>query len=429
MKHPLFEQLAPNTRRKFLHLAAAPVSSLLLAACGRGAAAAETTLPPVPPHAPQPATGALPNWVDNLPLWQWHEIPNTALSSVDPAVRSLGNTGPRSKIDAWCGACLKRRGSVYMLGAAGGHSDYAGNEVDALALNVATPRWNQLRGPTSNSDIISGVQFYRDLRPSATHTYYATQFIETLNRMLVFASGGAYGPFPPAPSDWPYRGSSRSFSFNVATGDWDPPDYVAQFPGTGKDINGTLCVKHPLTSDVYYSRNYAPGWYRWESATNTWSMLSKTGRSPWYGGAAIDPLRNRMLIVGGYRPCATISIQVAQRIDGRTAIHGDLPLFEQPLPIVLRRSSPSRHPSGSIFSRIVNITGQRVLNAKRSIDILAGTRKLPSGGSQSPVATLKLKEQLLPGMANRLAQVEMSPYAPPLANTSVRFKVSMNCVA
>lgn len=237
-----------------------------------------------------------------MPLWQWHEIPNTALSSVDPAVRSLGNTGPRSKIDAWCGACLKRRGSVYMLGAAGGHSDYAGNEVDALALNVATPRWNQLRGPTSNSDIISGVQFYRDLRPSATHTYYATQFIETLNRMLVFASGGAYGPFPPAPSDWPYRGSSRSFSFNVATGDWDPPDYVAQFPGTGKDINGTLCVKHPLTSDVYYSRNYAPGWYRWESATNTWSMLSKTGRSPWYGGAAIDPLRNRMLIVGGYSP-------------------------------------------------------------------------------------------------------------------------------
>ena len=299
MKHTTFKQLAPNTRREFLHLAAAPVSSLLLAVCDR-AAAAETSLPPVPPSASPAATGTLPLWVATLPLWQWHEIPNTALSSVDPAVRPLGNTGPRSKIDAWCGACLKRRGSVYMLGAAGGHSDYAGNEVDALALNVTTPRWTQLRGPTSNADIIGRAQFYLDRRPSATHTYYATQFIENLNRMLVFASGGAYGPFPPAPSDWPYVGSRRSFSFNVATGDWDPPDYVAQFTGIGDDINGALCVKHPVTNDVYYSRNYAPGWYKWESATNTWSMLSKTGRSPWYCGAAIDPLRNRMLIVGGY---------------------------------------------------------------------------------------------------------------------------------
>ncbi len=250
------------------------------------------------------ATGPLPDWVANLALWQWHEIPNTALASVNPATRALGITGPRSKIDAWCGACLKRSGSIYMLGAAGGHADYAGNEVDALALNVTTPRWTQLRGPTPNADIINATQFYLDHRPSSTHTYYATQFIENLNRMMVFSSPGIGGNvFPPAPADFPYKGDKRSFSFNLATNDWDPPDYVAQFPGKG-DFTAALCVKHPLTSDVYYSKNYGSGWYQWASATNTWTQLSGVTRGPWYAGAAIDPRRDLMLIVGGYSPIA-----------------------------------------------------------------------------------------------------------------------------
>ena len=337
-------QLAPSTRRKFLQLATAPVSSLVLGACGGGSTAADASAPPVPAPAPQPSVGsvgaaptaptaspapapapapttppaitpapsnALPDWVAALPLWQWYEIPNTALSSVDPAVRALGTTGPSSKIDAWCGACLKRRGSVYMLGAAGGHGDYAGNEVDALELNVPSPRWTQLRGPSANTDIINGTQFYLDQRPSSTHTYYATQFIESLNRLMVFSSPGVSGQFPTAPADFPYGGDKRSFSFNVTTGDWDAPDYVPQFPGTG-DFTAALCVKHPLTNDVYYSKSYGSGWYRWTSATNTWTRLSDVSRAPWYAGAAIDPLRNRMLLVGGY----SVSLPEVRSLNG-----------------------------------------------------------------------------------------------------------------
>lgn len=250
-------------------------------------------------------TGTLPDWVAALPLWQWYEIPNTALSSVDPAVMPLGVTGPRSKIDTWCGACLKRSGSVYMLGAAGGHGDYAGNEVDALALNVATPQWTQVRGPTANADIVDAAQFYLDNRPAATHTYYATQFIESANRMVVFSSQGLNGPsmFAAPPVNYPYGGDKQSFSFNMATGDWDAPDYIAQYPGTG-DFIAAMCVKHPWTDDVYYSKCYGSGWYRWASSANSWTKLSSVSKAPWYAGAAIDPLRNRMLLVGGYSPSA-----------------------------------------------------------------------------------------------------------------------------
>jgi hypothetical protein len=276
--------------------------------------------PIVPPLVP--TTGALPAWVAALPLWQWYEIPNTALSSVDPAVRALGNSGPSSKIEAWCGACLKRSGSVYMLGAAGGHADYAGNEVNALALNVENPQWVQLRGPTPNSDVLNASQFYLDNRPAASHTYWATQFIDPLNRMLVFASRGLNGPFPVAPANFPFTGYNRSFSFNSTTGDWDAPDYIAPYTGNGDDL-GAMCVKHPVTGDVYYSRNSSSQWWQWQCASNTWSKLSAIARSEWYAGAAIDTQRNRILVVGSYDASADPEVRA---LDGSviSAIFGGL---------------------------------------------------------------------------------------------------------
>jgi hypothetical protein len=319
-------------RRTFLKTTAASAGLFTLSACGGSDVAADmvavnppvTSSPPPPtvPTPPPPSTsvtasitsvgspvvmppapGPLPAWVASLPLWTWYEIPNTALASVEPAIRPLGWTGPRSKIDTWNGAALKREGSIYILGAAGGHADYAGNEVNAIQLNSTAPQWIELRGPTRNSDIVDRTQFYLDLRPSSTHSYYATQFINPLNRMVVFASQGIYGQFPVAPADFPYRGDRRSFSFDMARNDWDSPDFIAQFPGTG-DTYAAFCVKHPWTDDVYYSRNSGDGWYRWTHSSNSWVKLSTASRAPWYAGAAIDPKRNRMLIVGSYSPTA-----------------------------------------------------------------------------------------------------------------------------
>lgn len=327
------------SRRRFLRLAGAPLGGGLLAACGVGvpedeeapdagalgpspapapvpvssapppsplASPAPPAVAPPPPAAPAPTpppppplTYALPSWARGLPLWQWYEVPGTALSSVEPAVRPLGWTGPRAKIDAWCGAALKRRGSVYLIGAAGGHTDYAGNEVNALTLSSESPAWTELRGPTPNASIIDGTQFYLDGRPSAAHTYYASHHIASRDRLVVFASLGSWGAFPAPPPNFPYTGDRRSFSFDLARGDWDAPDAVAQYPGTGEFI-GCICAMHPVTGDVYYSRNYGDGWWRWNAASNTWTRLGGASRAPWYAGAAVDPTRSRILVVGGY---------------------------------------------------------------------------------------------------------------------------------
>lgn len=245
----------------------------------------------------------MPQWAASLQRWQWAQIAGTALSSVEPAVRPLGNSGPRSKIEAWNGATLRRRGSVYMLGAAGGHGDYAGNEVNALALYSETPKWVELRAPSANSTVLNETQFYLDNRPAATHTYSATQFVGRLDRMVVIASPGLLGQFPAAPSGYPYTGDKRSYSFDYAKSDWDAPDHIAAFPGNG-DYIACLCVRHPLTDDIYYSRSYSDGWYRWTSAANRWDKLSNVSRNPWYAGSAIDTRRDRILIVGGWDPMA-----------------------------------------------------------------------------------------------------------------------------
>ncbi len=243
---------------------------------------------------------AAPTWVTNLPLNQWYQIPNTALSSVAPSPTPMGNTGPSAKIDAWNGATLKRSGSVYMLGAAGGHADYAGNEVDALTLNTESPAWVQLRAPSANTAVInSPASFYLDLRPAATHTYYATHFIDALNRMFVVASPGLNGPFPAAPVAWAYTGSQRTFSYNMTTGDWDPPDYVAPYTGGG-DFTAAVTVKHQITGDIYMSRVFGGPWWKWTQTANSWSSISNGNGEQNYAGSAMDPTRNRFLVVGSY---------------------------------------------------------------------------------------------------------------------------------
>ena len=265
--------------------------------------------------------GAMPTWVTDRPLNQWYSIPNTALSSVPPTPNTPPGS-PAAKITAWNGAGLKRSGSVYMIGAAGGHGDYAGNEVNALALNTITPAWEQIRQPTANADYystrksdefgpctgatISTAQFNADLRPSSTHTYNNTQFVDQRNRLFIMASPGLdMCGVPYNPIGWPYSwtyGNERSYSYSVADGDWDHPDYVPRYT-MGGNFTANMTVKHQITGDIYISREGLSadgGWARWNQATNTFTNISKTNQETIYLGAAMDPTRDRILIVGDY---------------------------------------------------------------------------------------------------------------------------------
>lgn len=287
---------------------ASPVNDAYLGASGRTLVAGRRTYPA---------------WMSGVSLWQWISIPNTALSALDATLigsgktypTPYGNSGPTAKIDAWCGTALKRKGSQLFAGPGGGHADYSGNEVESIILNTDFPAWTMLRGPTPNASIMNNCQFYLDNRPAASHLYWHLQFIEAKNKLIVLTGGRIFNmPGPPDadPSYAYYSNDPLTPAFNLGTGDWDAPNSLAAFPGSG-DKTAALCVQNKATGDIYYSRDNAI-WWKYSSANDVWTNVSSNGRgSAWYAAGAVDPTRNRMLVVGS--PGGTVAPEV-RNFDG-----------------------------------------------------------------------------------------------------------------
>lgn len=246
--------------------------------------------------------GGLPSWVSALSLWQWYAIPNTNLSGIVPSPQPPGS--PSAKVDAWNGGALRRSGSWYVLGACGGHNDYAGNEVNAIQLNSETPTWTQKTTPTISSLCYNaGTQFYGDYQPAATHTYYATVYSDATDQMIVMPSPGlglTIGVSPPG--GWPYPNDSSylPFVYNWNAGWKDPRDgdYPAGYPGSG-DWTACMVAKNPSTGLIYYRRSGGSSLYTFNPSTGAWATVGSNWSQD-YCGAAVDPTRGRMLVAGNY---------------------------------------------------------------------------------------------------------------------------------
>ena len=265
---------------------------------------------------------ALPSWLSALPLWEWYEIPNTLIGSVDPNPMPPGQNYP-GKVTAWCGFAvaeyLNSSGQFIVemaLGASGGHGDYAGNEVDTLRLNTTTPAWVERHARTPDAYLINHAQTYLaeprepTYHPASTHTYYLTTAINRLKTFSVFPYDGLeMGGQPEVPGGFPYpNGGGRTATFDLITNKWRSIEHTAQWTGSGS-YPGSITCKDPHTEDVYYSRNgNSVGWWRWRpsSTGGSWTQMSSQSRPLWEAGSAVDPWRKRILIVGanagGYAP-------------------------------------------------------------------------------------------------------------------------------
>lgn len=259
-------------------------------------------------HVREP--GALPGWAAALPLHQWYGIPDTALSSVAPSPADSRYGSAAYKIGAWNGATLKRSGSVYMLGAAGGHGDYAGNEVNAITLNSEAPAWVELRPRSAIEDVIKDASVYLDGRRAAIHTYCSTQFDQVNNRMLIVSGGGIHGVWSSlvtaTPGDWPWLSSGSAkpmMAFGLSANDWLAPDALSLLPA---NIGGTdaICCARPDGAEIYAA---GAGWTtirKYTVSTDTWSDVGPSGYAAGHG-SAMDPDRNQILIVGANTGVAT----------------------------------------------------------------------------------------------------------------------------
>jgi hypothetical protein len=193
------------------------------------------------------------------------------------------------KSDAWNSLVVDPVTSRVYNVAAGGHNDYAGNEVEFLDLNKGSPNWVRVLDPTPTSLLASCQSYYGDGRPTSRHSYYGLSYDPTGRRIFLFGgalwctAGGTHNAISS------YRIDSNSYSPAGAHPDWSTSG--EPFPA---------CCADPQTGDVYVLHNYQIG--RWRPSTNAWTTnLAPSGAVPngQRACSAFDTTRRRAFFLGG----------------------------------------------------------------------------------------------------------------------------------
>jgi hypothetical protein len=246
-----------------------------------------------------PAGGDAPAWLSGAAVGEWVEISNTAVEDAPLSVTtypSRGNTGPSSKVTAWCGFSIDTRDSTLYTVANGGHADYAGNEVQRITLEADVPAWEEAEPSTAVADIptiASGGPFlthYADGKPTSRHSYWGTWVNEVRNVAMIFAG-----------SRWSDNGATHPAldGFDLSTLNYKTAGTYPNETAASDTLGWAMCdVK--ATGDLYAFANFAIR--KWTSSSNTWGGLSPSGGGSVYGQwcvTAHDSSRNRIMIVGG----------------------------------------------------------------------------------------------------------------------------------
>lgn len=233
------------------------------------------------------STNALAAAIDDLSAGYWYEVPNSAMSQVDPCPSSncsySANLGQSAAIDAWNGGALDtRRDRLLVWG--GGHSGYAGNEI--YAFDVNTEQWIMLSNPSTS--VQESVSHYSDGRPSSRHTYNDIQYDAATDSLISLNAGATYSP------------TADSFptvdAFNMSTGEWSR---FANRPSSGGTPYGAWSAVHPTTGNLYHHTPNGGRLQMFDPSTNQWSTHVESGGVPIYMTAAIDPGRNTLVATGG----------------------------------------------------------------------------------------------------------------------------------
>jgi len=207
-----------------------------------------------PPTCVDVAT--LPSWRQGLAAGQWVALPSADLRQVTPDVMPGG--GYYGRIDAWNGFAADVVSSVVYLAAAGGHADYAGNEVYSLALDSDAPSLVIETQPTPAEFYTIDQPYYLDGLPSSMHTYYSMWFIEPLGKVFRFPGGSTWG-----------SGNGNTPHIDA----WDPLSGAWDAAGSHPDMGGSPTYEAPtakdlLSGDVYQVQANNHLWV-WRAESNS----------------------------------------------------------------------------------------------------------------------------------------------------------------
>ena len=213
------------------------------------------------------------------PALGWQEIPNTRIRPLCPLPDAEpGEFGVcQSVTGAWSGGAFdSQRNLLYILG--GGHTDYPGNEVYVLDVNLLQlSRLNEPSFPVRDGCVDGTNSSYADGRPVARHTYSNLEFLPATNQLLMFGGSrwkcGYFGDdtwlFSPPNDNWTRQSPSVS-------------------PGGDFDLS---MARDPLTNLVYARDTHAL--FSYNPATSNWTQRSEEFSVTSYKNGVIDPVARR----------------------------------------------------------------------------------------------------------------------------------------
>lgn len=244
-------------------------------------------------------SGVTPAWRVGMAAWEWKEITGSSMSGVNPTVMPAGNTGPSSRIDAWCGLAADPVTNILYSAANGGHQDYSGNEVVTIDLSADAPTWQIILQPTAAASVVADAASYADGRPPSAHTYYSLHVVKARNRVFRFGNS----------ESWQNAlGPAGVNAFDILAGDWD---------GAGSSPNTAWASAQPAghggqaqdltTEDVYWIHGSGASLRRFNAGTGTQSTLASiSGVNSDVNDVrpmVYDHTRGRLLMIGdAYRP-------------------------------------------------------------------------------------------------------------------------------
>lgn len=223
--------------------------------------------PYIPPPPPMPSV-AEPVWMKGKPANEWFQIPDTS-----------GNGG--SAACAFSGMALKESTSEIVIAAAGGHGDSADNRVVSIRLDQDSPKWIQRSAPSLS--VTPDVPYYSDGKPASRHTYFSTQYVPQLDRVMLIGAQFVYGRAVQ------YRTVD---GFNLQTNTWDP---AGKWPDANIDYGKAV---NSATGDVWSARAW--GVAKWSPATGQQVQLANVERDGKFLAMqnAWDSARDQLVSIG-----------------------------------------------------------------------------------------------------------------------------------
>jgi hypothetical protein len=255
--------------------------------------------------SPAPAQGS------GLPAGPgWHRLPNTHMRSVclgdvpdgmyaDASMTKTTEYGFNcNQIVPWSGGAADDAHQRLIVWG-GGHSDYAGNEVSVLNLS-GTPAWERFTGPTMPIPFVWDGKEWEGLKPyyvrlkdggqpkpgaspASRHTYNSLQYVPYQNKLYSFGGSAANGGYL-SPEVW---------TLDMGTKTWTmlgPPfSQSPGYPTTAYNPNNGHIVMH--------DKNWSLSDY--DPHTNKWKVLSNSVHVDDGTTAAVDPVNNLFVVVGG----------------------------------------------------------------------------------------------------------------------------------